>query len=187
MAAKRAEADLLFRRVGITFAVYGESDDGRPRDGQLGTERLIPFDIIPRVITSDGVAAAGPGPHAAGPRAECLPGRCLPRPGNPARRPHPAGTGPLESPVPAGDARGERARRHLRPHRRHRRGPGRRGRVLRPRGQSPRAVRRFLHARGPQDDDAALSRSSSPGMRWRRSSTTRTCCSTSCAAWRPPA
>lgn len=38
---KRAEADLIFRRVGITFAVYGE---------QSGTERLIPFDIVPRVI-----------------------------------------------------------------------------------------------------------------------------------------
>ena len=38
---KRAEADLAFRRVGITFAVYGE---------ESGTERLIPFDIVPRVI-----------------------------------------------------------------------------------------------------------------------------------------
>jgi uncharacterized circularly permuted ATP-grasp superfamily protein len=40
---KRAEADLAFRRVGITFAVYGE---------ESGTERLIPFDIIPRIIPS---------------------------------------------------------------------------------------------------------------------------------------
>ncbi|TCS36790.1 putative circularly permuted ATP-grasp superfamily protein [Paucimonas lemoignei] len=38
---KRAEADLAFRRVGITFAVYGND---------AGTERLIPFDIIPRII-----------------------------------------------------------------------------------------------------------------------------------------
>jgi uncharacterized circularly permuted ATP-grasp superfamily protein len=38
---KRAEADILFRRVGITFAVYGDD---------AGTERLIPFDIIPRII-----------------------------------------------------------------------------------------------------------------------------------------
>jgi uncharacterized circularly permuted ATP-grasp superfamily protein len=41
MRLKRAEADLKFRRVGITFAVYGES---------AGTERLIPFDVIPRII-----------------------------------------------------------------------------------------------------------------------------------------
>jgi uncharacterized circularly permuted ATP-grasp superfamily protein len=41
LATKRAEADLNFRRVGITFAVYGND---------AGTERLIPFDIIPRII-----------------------------------------------------------------------------------------------------------------------------------------
>lgn len=38
---KREEADLLFRRVGITFNVYGDGD---------GAERLIPFDSIPRII-----------------------------------------------------------------------------------------------------------------------------------------
>ncbi len=38
---KRREADLLFHRVGITFAVYGDDE---------GTERLIPFDTIPRII-----------------------------------------------------------------------------------------------------------------------------------------
>ena len=42
LAAKREEADLIFRRVGITFAVYGDD---------AGTERLIPFDIVPRIIT----------------------------------------------------------------------------------------------------------------------------------------
>ena len=41
IAQKRAEAELIFRRVGITFAVYGDD---------AGKERLIPFDIIPRVI-----------------------------------------------------------------------------------------------------------------------------------------
>jgi len=43
VALKRAEADLIFRRVGITFAVYGDD---------AGTERLIPFDIISRIITA---------------------------------------------------------------------------------------------------------------------------------------
>jgi uncharacterized circularly permuted ATP-grasp superfamily protein len=38
---KRAEADLTFHRMGITFAVYGE---------EAGKERLIPFDIVPRII-----------------------------------------------------------------------------------------------------------------------------------------
>ena len=38
---RRREAELLFRRIGITFAVYGEADS---------TERLIPFDVIPRIL-----------------------------------------------------------------------------------------------------------------------------------------
>ena len=44
MRARREEAELIFRRVGITFAVYGDKDAGE------GTERLIPFDLIPRII-----------------------------------------------------------------------------------------------------------------------------------------
>ncbi len=46
MRDRRNEAELIFRRVGITFAVYGDKDGGE------GTERLIPFDQIPRVIPS---------------------------------------------------------------------------------------------------------------------------------------
>ena len=38
------EAEVAFHRVGITFAVYGEAE---------GTERLIPFDIVPRIISAD--------------------------------------------------------------------------------------------------------------------------------------
>ncbi|HYJ98521.1 MAG TPA: circularly permuted type 2 ATP-grasp protein, partial [Burkholderiaceae bacterium] len=45
MQARREEAEMVFRRVGITFAVYGTKDE----DGS-GTERLIPFDVIPRII-----------------------------------------------------------------------------------------------------------------------------------------
>jgi uncharacterized circularly permuted ATP-grasp superfamily protein len=51
VAQNRQAADLLFHRVGITFAVYGEAS---------GTERLIPFDIVPHVIpaaTWDKLAA----------------------------------------------------------------------------------------------------------------------------------
>ena len=40
---RRREAEFLFRRIGITFAVYGEADS---------TERLIPFDVLPRIISS---------------------------------------------------------------------------------------------------------------------------------------
>lgn len=40
---KNEQADALFRRLGITFAVYGD---------QEGTERLIPFDPIPRILAA---------------------------------------------------------------------------------------------------------------------------------------
>src|SRR5690606_5132931 len=43
MARKRAEADLIFRRTGITFSVYGDDS---------GTERLIPSDVVPRIIAA---------------------------------------------------------------------------------------------------------------------------------------
>jgi uncharacterized circularly permuted ATP-grasp superfamily protein len=52
MAARRDEAEMIFRRVGITFAVYGAKDDDA-KTGNGGTERLIPFDLIPRVIPGD--------------------------------------------------------------------------------------------------------------------------------------
>jgi len=39
---RRREAEVLFRRIGITFAVYGEPE---------ATERLIPFDVIPRIVS----------------------------------------------------------------------------------------------------------------------------------------
>jgi uncharacterized circularly permuted ATP-grasp superfamily protein len=48
MQSRREEAEVIFRRVGITFAVYGAKDE----DGS-GTERLIPFDLIPRIIPAD--------------------------------------------------------------------------------------------------------------------------------------
>jgi uncharacterized circularly permuted ATP-grasp superfamily protein len=44
LRSKRREAELLFQRVGITFAVYGEDE---------GAERLIPFDFVPRIIPAN--------------------------------------------------------------------------------------------------------------------------------------
>ena len=41
METRRRQAELFFRRIGITFAVYGDPD---------AAERLIPFDIVPRVL-----------------------------------------------------------------------------------------------------------------------------------------
>ena len=42
--------------VGITFAVYGE---------EAGTERLIPFDLVPRIISGDEWKVLDRGPEAA--------------------------------------------------------------------------------------------------------------------------
>ncbi len=42
LASRRRQAELLFRRIGITFAVYGDKE---------ATERLIPFDIVPRILS----------------------------------------------------------------------------------------------------------------------------------------
>jgi len=43
LAAKSHEAELFFRRTGITFNVYGQQD---------AEERLIPFDLVPRIISA---------------------------------------------------------------------------------------------------------------------------------------
>lgn len=43
LSQRHAEAEQMFRRIGITFAVYGDA---------AGTERLIPFDVIPRILTN---------------------------------------------------------------------------------------------------------------------------------------
>src|ERR1700748_1638857 len=42
LASRRAQAEFMFRRIGITFGVYGDKD---------AAERLIPFDIVPRLLS----------------------------------------------------------------------------------------------------------------------------------------
>ncbi|MES2754131.1 MAG: circularly permuted type 2 ATP-grasp protein [Pseudomonadota bacterium] len=44
LARRQQSAESTFRQLGITFAVYGDSDAG---------ERIIPFDIVPRVFLPD--------------------------------------------------------------------------------------------------------------------------------------
>ena len=45
-------ADRAFLHQGITFTVYGDS---------RGTERIFPYDLLPRIITGDGVASSSNG------------------------------------------------------------------------------------------------------------------------------
>ena len=42
LISKSRDAETIFRKTGITFAVYGHADS---------SEKLIPFDIIPRIIS----------------------------------------------------------------------------------------------------------------------------------------
>lgn len=52
LSLQHRRADALFRRLGVTFAVHGDDD---------GVERLIPFDVVPRILDADEweVVAAG--------------------------------------------------------------------------------------------------------------------------------
>ena len=61
----RARADRMFLRMGVTFNVYGDD---------AGTERIFPFDVVPRILATPG---SGVGP--ASPRAQCLRRRHLRR------------------------------------------------------------------------------------------------------------
>ncbi len=44
LTEKHQQADVIFRRLGITFSVYGEEE---------GIERLIPFDVVPRILDAE--------------------------------------------------------------------------------------------------------------------------------------
>ena len=137
---RRGHAEMMFRRIGITFNVYGDSE---------ATERLIPFDIIPRIIQrsewmrlEEGliqrVKALNTFLSDIYGAQEILKAGVIParhRRGQPA--------------VPARDGRREGPPRHPRAHRRHRHRAHRCPRFLRARGQRAHAFRRLLYARKP--------------------------------------
>ena len=54
---RRREAEHFFRRIGITFAVYGDAE---------AQERLIPFDVIPRILAAVRMADSATRARAAG-------------------------------------------------------------------------------------------------------------------------
>ncbi len=142
---KRSEAEALFRRTGITFAVYGD---------EAATERLIPFDIIPRILSAaewrrlaagieQRVRALNAFMYDVYHRQEIIRAGRIPEDliiQNAAFLPE------MMCVEPA--ARGLLAR-HRHRHRAHGR-----ERVLRARGQYAHAVRRLLHAGEPRDHDA---------------------------------
>ena len=145
---RRQEAELLFRRIGITFAVYGDAE---------AQERLIPFDMIPRIIAAREWAHPRKGPEAAGARAQHVPARHLSRP-----RILRAGIIPddlvFQNPVFRPEMNGQDV-----PHDVYVHIAGidivriDAGRVLRAGGQCAHALRRLLHAGEPRNHDAAVS------------------------------
>jgi uncharacterized circularly permuted ATP-grasp superfamily protein len=76
---KSTEAERFFRRTGITFNVYGADE---------ADERLIPFDIVPRIISGREWAKLSRD-RTARARDQRVPLRHLSPAGDPARRPHP--------------------------------------------------------------------------------------------------
>ena len=175
LAQKRAEADALFHRVGITFAVYGQEE---------GAERLIPFDIVPRVLPLEEwirlegglkqrVRALNAFIHDIYHDQQILKAGIIPAEQvlcNSQYRPEMQGVdvpGGIYAHIAGIDIVRDDS-----------------GRVLRAGGQFARALRRLVHARKSQDDDATCSRSCSPSTGSHRSIIIRTDCSTICAAWR---
>ena len=145
---RRREAELLFRRIGITFAVYGDPE---------AQERLIPFDVIPRIISAKEWETVAARPRTARQSHQRLhQGRLWP-PRDFEGRHRSGGSGVSKSGVSSGDERPEGAARYLRPYRRHRHRAARRRHLLRARGQCAHAVRRLLHAGEPRDHVAAVS------------------------------
>ena len=78
MRRRQIEADRAFLTQGITFTVYGDAQ---------GTERIFPFDLLPRIVTAREWDTLEPaGGAAAGIRRRRLPlrDRCARRRGIPA-------------------------------------------------------------------------------------------------------
>ncbi len=74
---KHTEAETNFRKTGITFNVYGEDE---------AEERLIPFDMVPRIIDAKEWRKLTRGIEQRVSRAQCIHARSLSPAGNRARR-----------------------------------------------------------------------------------------------------
>ena len=150
---RRQHADLSFLLQGITFTVYS---DGR------GTERLFPFDLIPRIIPQLGMAAHRSRTGAARRGAEFVSAGRLREAAHFRGPPDSALAGLLLQAFHARSDRHRSAARHSHAHLRHR--PGARfqdRRILRSRRQCAHSQRHLLRAREPAGHDAHVSRTHS--------------------------
>ena len=132
------------------------------------------------------VDAAGARHHPARQSARDVSRRHLRRPGDPARRRHPAPADHLLRALPPPGRRHRAAQRRAHPRRRHRPDPRREGHLAGPRGQPALAVGGVLRDGEPAHDGAGLSRTCSPPTGCAPSTTTRRTCCGRCATPRPP-
>ena len=115
-------ADKAFLQQGVTFTVYGD---------EQGTERIFPFDLMPRIIPRRGMGPHRSRPHPAHHRAQSLPPRRLPRAAKSSRTASSRrALRRIRLPFPPRVHRRRRAEGHLHPHLRHRPHPRRRRRIL---------------------------------------------------------
>ena len=106
---RKQSADLSFLTQGITFTVYGRDE---------GTERIFPYDLLPRLITSAEWERIERGLTQRITALNHLPARHLLRRQNPQRPGHPPRAGLQLQAVPPPDARPAGAPQRL--HRGHR-------------------------------------------------------------------
>ena len=148
---RRAQAagDELFN-LGITFTIYSDRD---------AIDRILPFDVIPRVLSAADWQIIEIGRQAAGPGAQSVPARLYHEQKILQRRRGAARPGARQCQLPPGDAGSGAAARRLRPHLRHRHRARRAGQLPGARGQRAHPVRRVLRDREPLPDAARLPRS----------------------------
>ena len=175
--ARRRQAELFFRRIGITFAVYGEEE---------AAERLIPFDIVPRIISPPRMERLEAGLNSASRRSTPSSTTSITVSEIVKRRRVPEELVLCNDALPPGDAGLSTAGRRLCAHRRHRhRARRRRTTFYVLEDNLPHALGRVLHAREPRDDDAAVPGAVLPGTACAPVEPIRTCCSRPCACVAP--
>ena len=140
-------ADLAFVTQGITFTVYGQTD---------GVERIFPFDLLPRLLTSAEWATIERGLIQRITALNCFFTTSITRAGFSRRRrsSHARASVPAFSPRDDWRPRAARLLSDRRGHR-SRSWPGRP--VPGARGQPARAQRRLVHARQPANRQAGVS------------------------------
>ena len=110
-------ANAFFLTQGIGFTVYGDDE---------GTDRIFPFDLVPRIVPRGRMEDDRAGPRATPARPQPLPRRHLPPPADPRGRRRAGRARVRLAQLPPRDDGLRRTRRRLRPRRRRRPRPGRR-------------------------------------------------------------